>query len=161
MLARPPYLQQPVLSGAGCRVQGAGCKAQGAGCRMQASGCRVQGAGCARPPATPSASRPARESCFRPWRVANRATLPQKWPATPRHVAGSCQWTEATKLKQPSIFHGRAVHNAGCKILTCSPARHTFRMPSCPVPGAGFRDQNAGFKVQGCIVQGSGLRVEG
>ena len=29
--------------------------------------------------------------CFRPWLVANQATLPQKWPSPSRNVAGSCQ----------------------------------------------------------------------
>jgi hypothetical protein len=34
------------------------------------------------------------ESCVRPWLVANRATLRQKWPPPPWSVAGSCEWTQ-------------------------------------------------------------------
>ena len=40
------------------------------------------------------------ESCFRPWLVANRATLPQKWPPPPWNVAGSREWTQ--RLNQRS-----------------------------------------------------------
>ena len=42
----------------------------------------------------------------RPWFVANRATLPQKWPPPPRNVADSCELTEMTKPRQPSGFCG-------------------------------------------------------
>ena len=33
------------------------------------------------------------ERCRRHWLVANRDTLPQKWPPPPWKVAGSCRWT--------------------------------------------------------------------
>ena len=35
--------------------------------------------------------------------VANRATLPQKWPPPPRNVADSCELTASTKPTGPSI----------------------------------------------------------
>ena len=44
------------------------------------------------------------ESCKRPWLVANRATVPQKWPPPPRNVADSCELTETTKLTENPIF---------------------------------------------------------
>ena len=44
------------------------------------------------------------ERCFRPWLVANRATLPQTWPPPPGNMASSCRWTETTQPTQPSIF---------------------------------------------------------
>ena len=37
------------------------------------------------------------DRCRRPWLVANRATLPQKWPPTPRNVADSCELTATTR----------------------------------------------------------------
>ena len=36
------------------------------------------------------------ERCRRPCPVANRATLPQKWPPPPRNVADSCELTATT-----------------------------------------------------------------
>jgi len=36
------------------------------------------------------------ERCRRPCLVANRATLPQKWPQPPRNVADSCELTATT-----------------------------------------------------------------
>ena len=48
--------------------------------------------------------------------VANRATLPQKWPPPPRNVADSCEMTATTKQTELSISRGRVVrvegHNA-------------------------------------------------
>ena len=44
------------------------------------------------------------ESCLRPWLVANRGTVPQKWPPPPRNVAEECELTFNTKPRQSILF---------------------------------------------------------
>jgi len=47
------------------------------------------------------------ESCRRPWLVADRATLPQKWPPLPRNVADPCKRTAPTKPGAGAEREGR------------------------------------------------------
>jgi len=48
-------------------------------------------------------------SCRRPCLVANRATLPQKWPPPPRNMAYSCEWTATTKPTELFFWHSSAL----------------------------------------------------
>ena len=116
----PPALPR---SASGFRVQGSGCRVQGSGFRVQGSGFRVQGSGFRVKDKCRGGT--SARYCFakatglnlirRPCLVANRATLPQKWPPNPKNLAVSCELTEPTKPTQPSIFRGRAVHAGVCR----------------------------------------------
>jgi len=44
------------------------------------------------------------ERCRRPCLVANRATLPQKWPPPPRNVANLCELTATTKPQERYLY---------------------------------------------------------
>ena len=110
---------------------------------------------CARP--WPSTRRPARSQnqsrrrCF----VANRATLPPKWPPRPQNVADSCERTVTTKLTEPFISCGRVVDAEGCRggapcakpwpsALFLSPTLPTNPTASCPPHDARHRISQRG-----------------
>ena len=61
----------------------------------------------------------SRRSCL----VANRATLPQKWPPIPRNVADSCELTATTQQTEPSMSRGRTVNAEGCNARDASARR--------------------------------------
>ena len=77
------------------------------------------------------------------WLVANRATLPPKWPPPPKNVADSCERTETTKRTQPCMFCGRAVQR---RTHDADPNSTAFGKR---VYGLGFGDQALGFGVEG------------
>ena len=77
--------------------------------------------------------------CEREILVANRATLPQKWPPPPRNVADLCELTATTKQTEPSISRGRVVKAEGCKrrayrgtsLIRNSPPLGPYRAEGC------------------------------
>ena len=71
------------------------------------------------------------ERCRRPCLVANRATLPQKWPPSPRNVADWCEVAAMTEPKQPSINRSRAV-GGGAPLAISS--RQRFKLNSRKFP---------------------------
>jgi hypothetical protein len=55
----------------------------------------------------------------RPWLVANRANLPQKWPPPPGmdwNVASLCELSRMTEPMELFTFRGRADTAPGCQI---------------------------------------------
>ena len=90
-------------------------------------------------------------SCRRPWLVANRATLSQKWQRPPWNVADSCSWPQ--RLNQRSFLYLMAERvkaewrrRAICQVLLAPPGVGCRIWITEPV-------QNSNARIGNCIAR--------
>ena len=94
--------------------------------------------------------------------VANRASLPQKWPTPPRNVADACELNETTEATQPSNFlkpFDTQVHKQPCALchMEMSPCKVTWEfLERSSETWVAFPDKATADIEHVCCCRGSG-----